>query len=310
MDFLISRDTIKQQQFILKTPSHFIDQTNLIESSLTTEPFAARTLAQELSNTDLSQTELKGPSPLRNSILINTTSERNLDNSVVDEGPLVKSKQARRREDRVNTTPPSVCPCDGTLPRGSCRDGGSCPCSLQKSPGNQMDVTVIDGLDDTKLLVTDVKSQRKTRSVRKWVVQADGSYKSIDVEEHPVHPNVCSILNRSMKPVERRPGVFLKTWGIIATLIKQQEQLNVSHNNTADNSIADNSDFTGTASEGPHEESPPMDFDDTLETEHDVFSDFTGVHRSRIQYKQQPRHNHCRRLTCSKISHKDPSGTI
>ena len=79
-----------------------------------------------------------------------------------------------------------------------------------------------------------------------------------------------------MKPVERRPGVFLKTWGIIATLIKQQEQLNVSHNNTADNSIADNSDFTGTASEGPHEESPPMDFDDTLETEHDVFSDFTG----------------------------------
>ena len=140
MDFLISRDTIKKQQFILKTPSHFIDQTNLIESSLTTEPFAARTLAQELSNTDLSQTELKGPSPLRNSILINTKSERNLDNSVVDEGPLVKSKQARRREDRVNTTPPSVCPCDGTLPRGSCRDGGSCPCSLQKSPGNQMDV--------------------------------------------------------------------------------------------------------------------------------------------------------------------------
>jgi hypothetical protein len=180
---------------------------------------------------------------------------------------------------------------------------------IAEKPRESNGCMVIDGLDDTKLLVTDVKSQRKTRSVRKWVVQDNGSNYPVDLEEHPIHPNVCSILNSSMKPVERRPGV-LQTWGIIATLIKQQEQLNVSHNNTADNSIADNSDFTGTASEGPHEESPSTDFDDTLETEHDVFSDFTGVHRSRIQYKQQPRHNHCRRLTCSKISHKDPSGTI
>jgi hypothetical protein len=83
-----------------------------------------------------------------------------------------------------------------------------------------MDVTVIDGLDDTKLLVTEVKSQRKTRSVRKWVVQDNGSNYPVDLEEHPVHPNVCSILNSSMKPVERRPGVN-RTWGIIATLIKQ-----------------------------------------------------------------------------------------
>jgi hypothetical protein len=139
MDFLISRDTIKQQQFILKTPSHFIDQTKLIESSLTTEPFgdkaggikSPKSPSQELYSTDLSQTEFEGQMPLRSSILINTKSERNFDDSVVDEGPLVKThKQTRRREDRVNT-PPSVCPYDRTLPRGSCRDGGSSPRSLQ-----------------------------------------------------------------------------------------------------------------------------------------------------------------------------------
>jgi hypothetical protein len=29
---------------------------------------------------------------------------------------------------------------------------GSCPCSLQKSPGDQMDVSGLDGFDDTPLL--------------------------------------------------------------------------------------------------------------------------------------------------------------
>jgi hypothetical protein len=91
------------------------------------------------------------------------------------------------------------------------------------------------------------------------------------LKEESAHPNVCSILTSSMKLVESRPGV--KTSGIIATLIKQQEQLNVSqYNNTADNSIATLSAFT--PREEIFEETSTLDFDDTLETEHDVFSDY------------------------------------
>jgi hypothetical protein len=72
------------------------------------------------------------------------------------------------------------------------------------------------------------------------------------------------------KPVDRRPGAA-QTWGIIAALSKQQKQLNVPHHQTIDNSPAD-LNATIIREDPPQEDGD--DFDDILDTEHDVFNDF------------------------------------
>jgi hypothetical protein len=140
-----------------------------------------------------------------------------------------------------------------------------------------MDVTGFVGLNDTPLLVTALnaspsdtppREQRKTLLSKKWILQEDGSYKPIYLEK-PSTPFVYSMIPRSMKPVESRPGAT-QTWGIVATLIKQQEQLNVSQLNTVDNSKDAICAFTNDSEEIASTD----DLDDTLDTEHDVFSNF------------------------------------
>jgi hypothetical protein len=74
------------------------------------------------------------------------------------------------------------------------------------------------------------------------------------------------------KPVGSRPGVS-QTWGIIATLIKQQEQLNVSQAEAADNS----KDAKG-ADTIESENILDDDINDTLDTEHYVFNKFIPHH--------------------------------
>ncbi len=64
-----------------------------------------------------------------------------------------------------------------------------------------------------------------------------------------------------------------QTWGIIATLIKQQEQLNVSQAEAADNS----KDAKG-ADTIESENILDDDINDTLDTEHDVFNEFIPHH--------------------------------
>ena len=77
------------------------------------------------------------------------------------------------------------------------------------------------------------------------------------------------------KPVESRPGAGKPTWGIIATLIKQQEQLNVSQSITADNSqVAIGALTTHSGEITNTDDLDDTDIDDTLDTEHDVFNEF------------------------------------
>jgi hypothetical protein len=75
-----------------------------------------------------------------------------------------------------------------------------------------MDVSGLDGLNDTPLLASVLESDNPP--------QEDGLYIPVLVEK-PAHPFVSSmtpLLND--KPVDSRPGVD-QSWGIIATLIKQ-----------------------------------------------------------------------------------------
>ena len=77
------------------------------------------------------------------------------------------------------------------------------------------------------------------------------------------------------KPVESRPGAGKPTWGIIATLIKQQEQLNVSQERTTDNSQVAMGAFTNSSDKITNtDDLDDTDVDDTLDTEHDVFNEF------------------------------------
>jgi hypothetical protein len=153
-----------------------------------------------------------------------------------------------------------------------------------------MDVSGPDGLNDTPLLAPVFESDNpplplggtpgKTRELtKKWLLQEDGLYIPVLVEK-PAHPFVSSMITLSNdKPVDSRPGVD-QTWGIIATLIKQQEQLNVSQQ-TADNSQDADSAFINNEEiireeyiDHSHDDDDDDDFDDTLDTEHDVFNDF------------------------------------
>jgi hypothetical protein len=67
---------------------------------------------------------------------------------------------------------------------------------------------------------------------KKWLLQEAVSYVPVIVEK-PAHLFVSSMIPRSNdKPVDSRPGVD-QTWSLIAALIKQQEQLDISQQ-TAD----------------------------------------------------------------------------
>jgi hypothetical protein len=151
-----------------------------------------------------------------------------------------------------------------------------------------MDVSGPDGLNDTPLLApvlmlntesdTPPLAPGKTRELsKKWLLQEDGSYKPIFVEKPASHPLVSSMISDILSdesPVDRRRGVN-QTWGIIATLIRQQEQLDVSQKTTDNSQDANKSAFI-TNEEIIREDinQDDDDFDDTLDTEHDVFNDF------------------------------------
>ena len=196
------------------------------------------------------QDRTERPSPVKEHALT-CLSTLNLDDETVGmQGSPVNKKTERRFESTRLTT---LCSCSKTLPQGSCKDGTNLPLPLQKSPGDQMDVTGGEGLNDTPLLApvlmltpesdTPPLARSKTGGSKKWLLQEDGSYVPIFVEEsgHPSVSSMIPLLND--KPVESRPGVT-QTWGIITTLIKQQEQLNVSQLHAADNSKDATSAFT------------------------------------------------------------------
>ena len=208
------------------------------------------------------------------------------------------NKQTERRDDYLITP---LCLCSKALPRDSCTNGSNYPEPVvQQSPGNQMNVTGLSGLNDTPLLAPVLRLNTESDNPplalgktnlrsKKWLLQEDGSYKPV-FSERSGRSFVTSMIPLSMKPVESRPGVT-QTWGIIATLIKQQEQLNVSQSDdtplddTADNSIDTclNTETTLSSLTAASDVSTFMDLDDcledpdaddTLDTEHDVFNEF------------------------------------
>jgi hypothetical protein len=295
IELIIGRKTIKQQQFSKTAPSHFQDQINLnVSTNMTTGSFGD-TISQELySATPLNQAKSKG-SPFKTHAHTCNKSNLKSDDEVVGFRGLT-GKRKSVKQDTSNIDGDPLCLSSKVLPQGSCRDGGSCPCSLQQSPGDQMDVSGADGLNDNPLLAPVLESDNpplplggvpgKTRDLsKKWLLQEDGSYLPV-FSEKSAHPFVSSMIPISNdKPVDSRPGVF-QTWGIIATLIKQQDQAEcsttVARQRTVDNSqdaIENNHDtisaFIDNNEEIMSEEnSQDDDFDDTLDTEHDVFNDF------------------------------------
>jgi hypothetical protein len=67
---------------------------------------------------------------------------------------------------------------------------------------------------------------------KKWILQKDGSYLPV-FSERPGPQLVSSMTHRSSNKLEQRVA---QTWGIIATVIKQQEQLFESQLKAIDNS--------------------------------------------------------------------------
>jgi transposase InsO family protein len=296
IDLIIGRKTLKQQRFSKTVPSHFEDQTNLIESiEMTTEDFVDN-ISQETYKT-LDQVKSKG-SPFKAHAHLTTesqscTSSLKLDDNTVDSKVLTGKEKSVKQDNNSYEDLHPLCLRNKYLSRGSCRDGGSCPCSLQKSSGDQMDVSGLDGLNDTPLLapvlesdnpplpLTGAQREKPRELTKKWLLQEDGGYVPVFVEK-PAHPFVSSMIHLSSdKPVERKPGVD-QTWGMIATLIKQQDQLDVPQK-TADNSqdaisaLTTNEVIVREESYIDHshdDDDNDDDFDDTLDTENDVFNSF------------------------------------
>jgi hypothetical protein len=72
---------------------------------------------------------------------------------------------------------------------------GSCPCSLQKSSGDQMDVSGLDGLNDTPLLAGCLRwitSSTLNRGAREKQSYQNGYFRKTEVifplREKPAHP--------------------------------------------------------------------------------------------------------------------------
>jgi hypothetical protein len=110
---------------------------------------------------------------------------------------------------------------------------------------------------------------------RKWLLQEDGSYKP-DFSEQSDGAYVSSMITSSNdKPCRPRGS---QTWGIIASLIKQQEQLNESQPMETDGDSQDVDSHAPVTMNGDiiSEDAYGTTDDFTLSTEHDVFKDFIG----------------------------------
>jgi hypothetical protein len=87
------------------------------------------------------------------------TSNLKIDDETVNFRVLTeKEKPDNSKEDENSKVEHPLCLQCKFLSWGSCNDGGSCPCSLQQNPGDQMDVSGLDGLNDTPLLAPLLKS--------------------------------------------------------------------------------------------------------------------------------------------------------
>jgi hypothetical protein len=92
------------------------------------------------------------------------TSILNPDDPTVEKGG-PPGKVTGRQDDEITDLHP-LCLCNKSLSQGSCKDGSNYPSALQKSPGDQMDVTGVDGLNDTPLLAPVLESDNPPLPLR------------------------------------------------------------------------------------------------------------------------------------------------
>jgi hypothetical protein len=218
-------------------------------------------------------------------------SSLNPDDEAVDfNGPTVNSlKQTRKADgdDSINNTIP-LCLCDKASSHGSCIGRPDQLLPMHISEGDQMLATMTEGENENPLL-QQATIQLTTGSAcplpsgnrqKKWLLQENGFYVPV-FSEKSSSPFVSSMTHISSDKPERRMS---QTWGVVATVIKQQEQLNESQYRTTDNSqvAMDNTLDTISAitscddttlsrfNKAEHDN----EYSDTLDTEHDVFDDF------------------------------------
>jgi hypothetical protein len=128
-------------------------------------------------------------------------------------------------EDSINNTP--MCFCDKASSHGSCIGR-----HVHISEGDQIVVTMTEGENENPLLL-DTTIQLTTESAyplpyriqqKKWLLQESGLYIPV-FSEKSSSPFGSSMTHISSNKPERRVA---QTWGLIATAIKRQEQLNES----------------------------------------------------------------------------------
>ena len=185
-------------------------------------------------------------------------------------------------EDSNHTNP--MCYCDKALLRGSRVDQPDQLTPMRLHDGIETVATILVGGSDThpsQQMTTTVNHWESISSTvwkpKKWLLQSDGSYKPVTKEE-----SGHNLLNSMIPSLSQTPRRVSQTWGKIATLIKQQAQLDESQIETTDNS-QDARDNYRTLSALMNDEditNKSIDDDstsqcsDTLDTEHDVFKDF------------------------------------
>jgi transposase InsO family protein len=268
IDIIIGRKTIKEINFSYKTPSHFRCDTILTSHQGPDETFGNLQEIQDVCihpNHDRAKAlpGAKGHAQTCDRPLVLRSEAAGLD---ADSGTNNNIEQnAVRGDDSKNQ---SLCLCSKTLPPGPHLEETLHP----PNPGETAQANQNTGSDRRVMNVLKRDPHPQYRS-RKWLIQEDGSYLPED-SERPDGGYVSSMITLSDdKPC--RPRVP-QTWGIIASLIKQQEQLNESQPiETASNS----QDVDSHAPVNIHGDiiTDPIETDDvTLSTEHDVFKDFIG----------------------------------
>jgi hypothetical protein len=142
-------------------------------------------------------------------------------------------------EDCINNTIP-YCLCDKASSHGSCIGRSYKLLPMHISEGNQIVTTMTEGENENPLL-QQATIQLTTESAyplpdrnqqKKWLLQKSGHYIPV-FSEKSSSPFVSSMTHLSSDKPERRVS---QTWGVIATAIKRQEQLNKSQYRATDNS--------------------------------------------------------------------------
>jgi hypothetical protein len=124
------------------------------------------------------------------------------DNTVELEGLTGKRKSVKQEEDSKKVNP--LCSCDKTLSQGSYRDKGSCLRSLQQSPGDQMNVSGLDALNNPILTLNNPESDNpplpsggtsgKTRELTRKMVASGGWILYSHSRRKSAHPFVSLLM--------------------------------------------------------------------------------------------------------------------